>query len=162
MASEIGEIEGRLWSVADQLRANSGLKPSEYSRPVLGLLFLRYADGRFIEAEKQLQPRPGSRMGAPGPDAFKARGVIYLTPQARFSHLLALPEGANLGQALNLAMEDIEKHNPAITFAVLLASALTGAFPAYSADTLNSVVVPGERAFPESISAASWPTRASS
>jgi hypothetical protein len=44
---------------------------------------------------------------------------------------------------------------PPITFAVLLASALTVAFPAYSADTLNSVVVPGERAFPESISAAS-------
>jgi type I restriction enzyme M protein len=41
MASDIGEIERRLWSVADQLRANSGLKPSEYSRPVLGLLFLR-------------------------------------------------------------------------------------------------------------------------
>jgi sugar lactone lactonase YvrE len=44
---------------------------------------------------------------------------------------------------------------PPITFAVLLASVLTVAFPAYSADTLNSVVVPGERAFPESISAAS-------
>src|SRR5262249_44780234 len=112
MASDIGEIDRRLWNVADQLRANSGLKPSEYSRPVLGLLYLRYADGRFIEAEKQLQPRPGSRLGAPGPDAFNARGVIYLTPEARFSHLLALPEGANLGRALNQAMEDIEKHNP--------------------------------------------------
>jgi type I restriction enzyme M protein len=72
MASDIGEVERRLWSVADQLRANSGLKPSEYSRPVLGLLFLRYADGRFAEAEKQPKPRPGSRMGVSGPDAFKA------------------------------------------------------------------------------------------
>jgi type I restriction enzyme M protein len=95
MASDIGEIERRLWSVADQLRANSGLKPSEYSRPVLGLLFLRYADGRFADAQKQLQPRAGSRLGAPTPDAFKARGVIYLTPEARFSHLLALPEESN-------------------------------------------------------------------
>ena len=73
VASDIGDIERRLWSIADQLRANSGLKPSEYSRPVLGLLFLRYADGRFAEVEKQLQPRPGSRLGAPTPDAFKAR-----------------------------------------------------------------------------------------
>jgi hypothetical protein len=39
VASENGDIERRLWAVADQLRANSGLKPSEYSRPVLGLLF---------------------------------------------------------------------------------------------------------------------------
>jgi type I restriction enzyme M protein len=112
MASDINEIERRLWSIADQLRANSGLKPSEYSRPVLGLLFLRYADGRFAEAEKQLKPRPGSRMGAPGPDAYKAQGIIYLTTDARFSHLLALPEGSNLGRALNQAMEAIEKHNP--------------------------------------------------
>jgi type I restriction enzyme M protein len=111
MASDIVEVERRLWSVADQLRANSGLKPSEYSRPVLGLLFLRYADGRFADAEKQLKPKPGSRL-TPGPDAFKARGVIYLTPEARFSRLLALPEGANLGRALNQAMEDVEKHNP--------------------------------------------------
>jgi type I restriction enzyme M protein len=118
MASDIGEVERRLWSVADQLRANSGLKPSEYSRPVLGLLFLRYADGRFAEAEKQPKPRPGSRMGVSGPDAFKARGVIYLTPEARFSHLLALPEGSNLGRALNHAMEDIEKHNPDLSDAL--------------------------------------------
>ena len=112
MATDLAEIEKRLWDVADQLRANSGLKPSEYSRPVLGLLFLRYAEGRFAEAEKALQPKPGSRLGSPGPDAYKARGVIYLTPQARFSHLLQLPDSANLGAALNKAMEDIEKHNP--------------------------------------------------
>ncbi len=112
MASDNGDVDRRLWDIADKLRANSGLKPSEYSRPVLGLLFLRYADGKFSEMEKQLQPRPGSRMGTPGPDAYKARGVIYLTPEARFSHLLALPEGSNLGKALNDAMRDIETHNP--------------------------------------------------
>jgi type I restriction enzyme M protein len=134
MASEIGDIERRLWSVADQLRANSGLKPSEYSRPVLGLLFLCYADGRFAETEKQLQPRAGSRLGAPTPDAFKARGVIYLTPEARFSHLLALPEGSNLGRALNKAMEDIEKHNPD------LADALPKNYGAVGDDILRELI----------------------
>ncbi|TPJ72452.1 class I SAM-dependent DNA methyltransferase [Mesorhizobium sp. B2-6-2] len=112
MAIDLAEIEKRLWSVADQLRANSGLKPSEYSRPVLGLLFLRYAESRFAAVEKELRPREGSRLGPPGPDAYKARNVIYLSPEARFSHLLQLPDGSNLGRALNHAMEDIEKHNP--------------------------------------------------
>jgi type I restriction enzyme M protein len=134
MASGNGEIERRLWSVADQLRANSGLKPSEYSRPVLGLLFLRYADGRFAEAEKQLQPRPGSRLGAPTPDAFKARGVIYLTPDARFSHLLKLPEGSNLGRALNAAMDDIERLNPD------LADALPKNYGAVGDDILRELI----------------------
>lgn len=134
MASDIVEVERRLWSIADQLRANSGLKPSEYSRPVLGLLFLRYADGRFADAEKHLKPKPGSRMGAPGPDAFKARGVIYLTPEARFSHLLVLPEGSNLGRALNQAMEDIEKHNPD------LADALPKNYGAVGDDILRELI----------------------
>lgn len=111
MAIDIAEIERRLWRTADQLRANSGLKPSEYSRPVLGLLFLRYADAKFAEAEKALKPKPGSRL-TPGPDAFKARGVLFLKPEARFSHLRDLPEGANLGRALNGAMKDIEDANP--------------------------------------------------
>ena len=111
MASDLADIEARLWTVADQLRANSGLKPSEYSRPVLGLLFLRYADHRFGQAEKDLKPKSGSRLGAPGPDAFKSKGVIYLTPEARFSHLLALPDSADLGKALNEAMVAIEKNN---------------------------------------------------
>src|SRR5947209_6904180 len=111
MPVDIAEIERRLWRSADQLRANSGLRPSEYSRPVLGLLFLRYAAARFIDAEKALAPRAGSRL-TPGPDAFKARGVIYLTPEARFSYLRDLPEGANLGRALNHAMADIEAKNP--------------------------------------------------
>lgn len=38
------EIEKRLWDAADQLWANTGLTPSEFSVPVLGLIFLRYAD----------------------------------------------------------------------------------------------------------------------
>ena len=54
MVSNNSEIEKRLWAAADELRANSGLKASEYSTPVLGLIFLRYADYKFTEAEKEL------------------------------------------------------------------------------------------------------------
>lgn len=117
MSADTAEVERRLWSVADQLRANSGLKPSEYSRPVLGLLFLRYGEAKFAEAEKALKPKPGSRL-TPGPDAFKARGVLYLTPEARFSRLRDLPEGSKIGRALNQAMADIEAANPEIADAL--------------------------------------------
>jgi type I restriction enzyme M protein len=37
---------------------------------------------------------------------------VYLTPNARFDQLLGLPEGSNVGQKINEAMADIEKHNP--------------------------------------------------
>jgi type I restriction enzyme M protein len=109
--ADLREIDNRLWKAADQLRANSGLRPSEFSRPVLGLLFLRYAEGRFAAVEKELKPAPGSRRTI-GPTDYHARGVVYLPPEARFSRLLALPEGDNLGKALNEAMRLVEQHNP--------------------------------------------------
>jgi len=46
------EIGKRLWEAANQLRANSELTSHEYSVPVLGLIFLRYADYKFTEIEK--------------------------------------------------------------------------------------------------------------
>ncbi len=50
MAQNSNEIEKRLWDAADELRANSKLKASEYSVPVLGLIFVRYADNKFSQA----------------------------------------------------------------------------------------------------------------
>jgi len=48
---KLKQLENRLWEAADQLRANSSLAASEYSIPVLGLIFLRYADVRFTQVE---------------------------------------------------------------------------------------------------------------
>lgn len=47
LRTDLNALQSKLWEAADQLRANSGLKASEYSTPVLGLIFLRYADLRF-------------------------------------------------------------------------------------------------------------------
>ncbi|MEQ1618885.1 MAG: class I SAM-dependent DNA methyltransferase [Terricaulis sp.] len=110
-AGDLADIERRLFAAADQLWANAGLKPSEYARPVLGLLFLRYAEGKFAAAEQELKPKPGSRL-KPEPSDFIAKGIIYLPPPARFSTLLALPEGESLGKALSAAMKAIEESNP--------------------------------------------------
>lgn len=54
MPANNNEIEKRLWSAADELRANSKMRASEYSTPVLGLIFLRYADHKFAAAEREL------------------------------------------------------------------------------------------------------------
>ena len=110
MPTDLADISRTLWNTADKLRANSGVLPSEYARPVLGLLFLRHADERFTEVEGKLAPRAGSRI-KPGPEIYKAEGAIYLPPEARFEFLTALPEGANLGRALTNAMREIESKN---------------------------------------------------
>ena len=111
MASDLVAVENRLWATADQLWANTGLKPSEFSTPVLGLIFLRYADKRFTDTDAALAAR-----GVPADEReamdYQAEGVLYLPAQARFSHLLTLTEGANLGKAIATAMSLVEEHNP--------------------------------------------------
>jgi type I restriction enzyme M protein len=104
-------IEARLWDAADELRANSKLKSSEYSVPVLGLVFLRYADHKFQVAAKELTGPGGGRRKI-GPADYQARGVLYLPEKARFSALIQLPEGGNIGAAINDAMHAIEAENP--------------------------------------------------
>ena len=109
-------LEKRLWAAADQFRANSGLKAGQYSTPVLGLIFLRFAEARFAKRRAELEKAGGSaRRGMSridDPKAYMAEGVLYLTPSARFDYLLQRPEGSNVGKAVNEAMADIEKHNP--------------------------------------------------
>jgi type I restriction enzyme M protein len=108
-------LEKRLWEAADQLRANSGLNAQQYSGPVLGLIFLRFAEVRFAKQRTALEKkekgsRRGSRLEAPA--AYHAEGILFLAPDARFDFLLALPEGANIGSKLNDAMRAIERDNP--------------------------------------------------
>ncbi len=114
MAQNNSEVEKRLWAVADELRANSGLKSSEYSTPVLGLIFLRYADYKFTEEEKALSGKSTGRRQT-GKEDYQAQGVLYIRETARFKSLINLPEGENVGQKINDAMKDIETDNPSLS-----------------------------------------------
>ncbi|MFA4828021.1 MAG: class I SAM-dependent DNA methyltransferase [Thermodesulfovibrionales bacterium] len=106
------EIEKKLWAAADQLRANSQLSSQEYSVPVLGLIFLRYADHKFTEAEKEItKKQPAGSRRKIGKADYQAKGVMYLPEEARYSYLLNLPEGKNIGKAVNNAMKAIEAEN---------------------------------------------------
>ena len=87
-----GEIGNRLWAAANLLWTNSGLRPAQYSGPVLGLVFLRYAEKKFALAEEKLGPvGSGARRKISKAD-YEAEGVIFLRPEARFSSLKKLPE----------------------------------------------------------------------
>jgi type I restriction enzyme M protein len=113
--TESTTLEKRLWDAADQFRANSGLKAQEYSGPILGLIFLRFAEVRFTAQRAKLEKagassRRGSRVDEPA--AYHAEGVLFLAPEARFDYLLTLPEASDIGAQVNAAMREIEKHNP--------------------------------------------------
>jgi type I restriction enzyme M protein len=126
---DIYEVASHLWDTADELRANSHLKAAEYSIPVLGLIFLKFADSRFTEAEADLAGKSTGRRDI-GKADYQSRGVLYLPERARFANLLQLPEGENLGKAINEAMAAIEDENPQ------LAGVLPRTYQEFSNDTL--------------------------
>jgi type I restriction enzyme M protein len=111
MQPNLSELESRLWDAADELRANSGLKASEYGTPVLGLIFLRFAEAKFEAARTDIEAKASARRRI-GPSDYHAQRVLYLTEAARFSYLLSLPEGSDLGKAVNEAMRLVEENNP--------------------------------------------------
>lgn len=110
MASDLNQIENSLWAAANQLWANTGLKPAEFSNPVLGLIFLRYAEKRFHEVKAKLVAA-GSDPNALEKIDFQSEGAVYLPEHAHFSYLLALAEDQDLGKAINQAMAAVEFEN---------------------------------------------------
>lgn len=107
----IRRLETELWEAADLLRADSKVTSQEYCMPVLGLIFLRYAYSRFKFVETEiLKDRPvrNGRVLPVDADDFKTKSAIFLPEEARYSYLLNLPDNADVGQAINHAMELIE------------------------------------------------------
>lgn len=127
---DIHDIAARLWETADELRANSHLKAAEYSIPVLGLIFLKFADSRFTALEQELAGKATGRREI-GKADYQAKGVLYLPEQSRFNQLLLLKESDNLGKAINDAMAAIEQEN----------SQLKGVLPRTYQELSNSTLV---------------------
>jgi len=110
-STDLAEVRRTLWKAADELRANSTLSPSEARGPILGLIFLAYAEHRFEAVRPKLEAKATARRPVT-PDDYRARSVLFLSEEARLSHLVNLPEEEDLGEALDTAMRRVETHNP--------------------------------------------------
>ncbi|PUE12663.1 type I restriction-modification system subunit M N-terminal domain-containing protein [Limnohabitans sp. T6-20] len=88
----IAQIETSLWEAADQLRANSNLTATEYSMPVLGVIFLRHATNRYQTALQAIE-------------AAQAAGIMPKRPQVKSDFIkrraLMLPEAAHYDAVLD-------------------------------------------------------------
>jgi type I restriction enzyme M protein len=109
---QLGEIEKRLWTGADTLRANSNFASNEYFLPVMGLIFLRRAYSQFLtvkrEVEGSLPTRGGKRRELTKED-FSRKGAIFLREKAQFDYLVSLPDGEDRAKAIIDAMTSIEE-----------------------------------------------------
>ncbi|MEG3058988.1 type I restriction-modification system subunit M [Anaerorhabdus sp.] len=142
MAVMNSSIEKKLWDAADALRTNSRLKSSEYATPVLGLIFLRFADYRFTLAKEKIETQnQNSRRQVGGKIDYQHLGVLYVPETARYSCLLNLPEDADISKAVTQAMKDIEEENPAFD--------LKGALPQQYSRIPKDILISLLKAFSE-------------
>ena len=111
---QLKNLKDTLWTTADQLRANSGLKSTEYAEPILGLIFLRFADVKYSKFEPEIKAEfdsiKGTRMERPVHEIAIEKCGFYLPEEARYDWLLTLPESEDLAKKVKEAMEAIEKY----------------------------------------------------
>lgn len=110
----IKDLEKKLWDTADDLRANTGLKASEYSTPILGLIFLKFADSKYTTFENQINEEyeklKGTRRERKIEDIAKELCGFYLPDESRYDYLLNLSEEEDIADKIKKAIEGIEKY----------------------------------------------------
>lgn len=111
---QLKKLENDLWASANSLRAYGGLKAADYAVPVLGLIFLRYADNKYGQYEQEIltefNKTKGTRKERPIESIALAKCGFYLPDYARYDYLLKLSGDKSMAKALRKAMEGIEKN----------------------------------------------------
>lgn len=113
---QLKKLENDLWTAADKLRANSDLKASEYSTPVLGLIFLKFADNKYGQHEAAILQEYQRLKGTRAERSFEEIAIekcgFYLKDFARYDYLLKLPEKEDISKAIRRALASIENAKP--------------------------------------------------
>jgi type I restriction enzyme M protein len=101
--------EAELWKMADALRGS--MDAAEYKHVVLGLIFLKYISDAFEELHARLQAEKAQGADPEDPDEYRAKGIFWVPPEARWSQLKAQAKQATIGQLVDDAMAGIERDN---------------------------------------------------
>lgn len=113
---ELKKLKDDLWHSADILRSGAHIAANKYGQPILGLIFLRYADILFKQHKKEIDTEYESKKSSRAERSYKEICVekcgFYLPECAYFDYLNNLPETAEKATAIKKAMEAIEEENP--------------------------------------------------
>lgn len=114
--TELKDLEARLWQSADMLRAGAHLAANKYSQPILGLIFLRYADVRFKQHKEEIDAAYNQCKGTRMERSYKEIAIekcgFFLPECAYFDYLNDAPDDAQKALLVKAAMEAIEQENP--------------------------------------------------
>ena len=113
---ELKALKDKLWHSADVLRASAHLAANKYGQPILGLIFLRYADILYkqhkAEIEADYNRFKGGRMEKSLKDISIEKCGFYLPECAYYDFINDAPDDAHKAVLVKQAMEAIEDENP--------------------------------------------------
>lgn len=152
--SELKKLKDDLWHSADMLRAGAHLAANKYGQPILGLIFLRYADILFKQhkddIDREFNKLKNSRMAkSPRQIAIEKCG-FYLPEEAYYDFINSAPDDAHKATLVKNAMEAIERENPKM--AGVLPKAVYGQLVPEEEPELLSKIVRVFKDIPETIS----------
>ena len=114
--TELKELKAKLWNAADMLRAGAHLAANKYGQPILGLIFLRYADILYKQHREAIEAEynqyKGTRAEKPIKDIAIKHCGFYLPPESVYSVINAEGDTAAKAVSVKNAMEAIERENP--------------------------------------------------
>lgn len=114
--AELKKLKDNLWHSADILRSGAHLAANKYGQPILGLIFLRYADILFKQHRDEIQAEyekhKGGRMERTIKEISIEKCGFYLPECAYYDYINDAPETAEKATIVKKAMEAIEKENP--------------------------------------------------
>ena len=107
-AKKAVSMEEALWKSADKLRGS--VEPAEYKHVVLSLIFLKYASDRFEEQRNKIIA--AGREKFVDVKAFYTKdNVFYLTPETRWSYIMANAKQDNIALLIDTVLFTIEQNN---------------------------------------------------
>jgi type I restriction enzyme M protein len=105
-------FEAKLWRAADALRNN--MDAAEYKHVVLGLIFLKYISDAFEAKHAELEAERAQGADPEDPDEYRAVGIFWVPPEARWQYLKAMAPQPTIGQLVDDAMSAIERDNESL------------------------------------------------
>ena len=113
---ELKALKENLWHAADVLRAGAHLAANKYGQPILGLIFLRYADILFKQHKDEIEAEYNRTKGGRAEKTIKEISIetcgFYLPEKAYYDYINNAPDDANKAIIVKEAMEAIEDENP--------------------------------------------------
>lgn len=113
---ELKTLKDNLWHAADVLRSGAHLAANKYGQPILGLIFLRYADILFKQHHDEIMAEyekyKGTRMEKDLKSIAIEKCGFYLPERAYYDFINNAPDDANKAKLVKRAMEAIEEENP--------------------------------------------------